>query len=193
MLSNYFTIALRNLRKNTVFASLNTLGLGLSIACCLLIFIFVQHHLGYDQFHTKLDRIAMIGTESREEEISKSGDVPFPMGEALRQEYAFLEKTAMLSGRRNTLVTIEKEGQEPAKFMEESTRAFTEPTFFEMLDFPLAQGSLQDFHQPLTVLLTERLAQKYFGTTDAVGKTLKVHNRSESLLVASVCMGWRRS
>ncbi len=183
MLSNYFIIALRNLKKNTVFASLNTLGLGLSIACCLLIFMFVRHHRSFDQFHAKLDRIAMIGTEARLEEVQKDGDVPYPMGEALRQEYAFLEKTAMLSRRSNTLVTIEKEGQPSAKFMEENARAFTEPTFFDMFDFPLAQGSFQDFNQPLTVLLTERLARKYYGTTDAVGKTLKIHNRSEYRVV----------
>ncbi len=183
MISNYFTIALRTLNKHRSFATLNVVGLGLSIACCVLIFLLVRHHLSFDQFHEKAERIALIGTETRLERVDKENNVPYPMGAALRQEYAFLEKTAMLSERGNSLITIAQEGQAPVKFMEERARAFTEPELFEIFDFPLTQGSLQDFHQPYTALLTETLARKYFGTTDALGKTFKVNNNFEYRVV----------
>lgn len=183
MLSNYFKIALRTLRKNRAFAALNILGLGLSVACCTLIFMLVRHHLSIDQFHPHLERVAMIGTESRMERVEKEGNVPYPMGEALRQEYAFLEKTAMISGRGNSLITVSEPGQAPAKFMEESARAVAEPELFEIFDFPLSQGNLRDFHEPYTAMLTEQLARKYYGTTDVLGKTFKVNNRFDYRIV----------
>jgi putative ABC transport system permease protein len=177
MLQNYFIIAIRSLRKNRAFAALNIIGLGLSIACCVLIFMLVRHHVTFDTFHKKIDRLAIIGTETRQEQIDKGNSVPYPMGAALRQEYAFLEKTAMFSNRDNTLITITSEGQAPVKFNEETTRAMVEPELFEIFDFPLVRGNLDDFRQPYTALMTENLAAKYFGSTDAaINKTFKVNN-----------------
>ena len=177
MLQNYFVIAFRNLRKHRAFALLNTLGLGLSIACCILIFILIRHHLSFDRFHKKVDRTAMIVTESRREQVEKMNVTPYPIGAALRQDYAFLEKTAMVSSRENSLITLEKEGQAPVKFKEENARAFAEPELFDIFDFPLAQGDMANFHEPYTALLTEQLARKYYGTTDAIGKTFKINTR----------------
>jgi predicted permease len=177
MLQNYFTIALRNLQKHKTYATLNALGLGLSIACCVLIFMLVRHHFSFDHFHKNLERTAMIGTESRLERVIKDNSVPYPMSAALRQEYAFLEKTAMISSRDNSLITIALEGQAPVKFSEETARAFAEPELFEIFDFPLVRGNLEDFRQPKTALLTEKMARKYFGSTEAaLNKSFKVNN-----------------
>ena len=184
MLQNYLLIALRNLKKHRAYAALNTLGLGLSIACCTLIFMLVRHHFSFDNFHKKIDRTAVIGTESRQEEVNKDSNVPYPMSAALRQEYAFLEKTAMISGRDNSLITIAQDGQAPVKFQEEAARAMVEPELFEIFDFPLVRGSLDDFRQPQTALLTEKMAQKYFGSTDgAINKSFKVNNRTDYRVV----------
>lgn len=177
MLQNYLIIALRNLKKHRAYAALNVLGLGLSIACCALIFMLVRHHFSFDNFHKNIGRTALIGTESRQEKVTKENNVPYPMSLALRQEYAFLEKTAMLSSRDNTLITIALEGQAPVKFQEETARAMAEPELFEIFDFPLVRGSLEDFRQPQTALLTEKMARKYFGSTDAaLNKSFKVNN-----------------
>jgi len=184
MIQNYLTIALRNLRKYRTFAALNIVGLGLSIACCVLIFMLVRHHVTFDTFHEKVGRTAIIGTESRLERVSKENNVPYPMGASLRQEYAFLEKTAMIAGRDNSLITIAQEGQAPVKFQEETARAFAEPELFEIFDFPLVRGSMDEFRQPHTALLTEKLARKYYGSTDAaIGKSFKVNNRFDYRVV----------
>lgn len=183
MLSNYLTIALRNLRKNSAFATLNTLGLGLSIACCLLIFMLVRHQLSFDKYHSKADRVLVIATESRGGDDSKSAEVPYPMAAALRQEYAFLEKTAMVAARSNTLVTLDREGEAPVKFKEEDMRAFAEPDLFDILDLPLAQGSTESLKEPNTALLTEKMARKYYGAADPIGKTFKVNNRTDFRVV----------
>lgn len=183
MLSNYFKIALRNLNRNRSYATLNILGLGLSIACCVLIFLLVSHHLSIDRYHAKADRTVLITTESKGEVVNREGNVPYPMGVALRQEYAFLEKTAMVSGRNNSLITLSKPGEAPVKFKEIDVRAFAEPELFEIFDLPLVQGSMEGFRQPNTVLLTEKIARKYFGTTGAVGKSFKVNNLNDYQVV----------
>jgi putative ABC transport system permease protein len=184
MFQNHLVIALRNLQKNRAFAALNIIGLGLSIGCCVLIFMLVRHHFTFDAFHKKIDRLAIIGTESRNEKVDKGNSVPYPMGAALRQEYAFLEKTAMFSNRDNTLITIAPEGQAPVRFNEEATRAMVEPEFFEVFNFPLVRGNLDDFRQPNTAMLTEKLAAKYYGSTDAaLNKTFKVNNVTEYRIV----------
>lgn len=177
MLSNYLLVAVRNLKRHLTYTALNTFGLALGIACSVLIFMLVRYHFSFDRFHRHIERLAIIGTESRLEQVTKENNVPYPMSLALRQEYAFLEKTAMISARNNTLVTIAPEGQVPVKFSEESARAMAEPELFEMFDFPLVRGNLDDFRQPQTALLTEKMALKYFGSTDAaLNKSFKVNN-----------------
>lgn len=183
MLSNYFTIALRNLRKHRAFALLNVFGLGLSLGCCILIFMLVRHHLSFDRFHAKAGRTAMIATESRGQDAEKMNCTPYPMSGALRQEYAFLEKTAMVAGRGNSLITIEADGQAPVKFQEERARALAEPELFEIFDFPLISGDLQGLREPYTALLTERMARKYYGSVDVVGRSFKVNNRTDFRVV----------
>ncbi|MEQ1744468.1 MAG: ABC transporter permease [Saprospiraceae bacterium] len=184
MLTNYLKIAFRSLNKHRSYAALNIVGLGLSIACCVLIFMLVRHHLTFDNFHKKGERIAVIGTESRLETVTKENNVPYPMGAALRQEFSFLEKTAMLSARYNSLITLEKPGSAPVKFQEENARAFAEPELFEFFDFPLLQGSFDAFKQPNTAILTEKLAEKYYGSTSAaMGGTFKVNNNLEYRIV----------
>ncbi|MBV6439525.1 MAG: hypothetical protein DYG98_04130 [Haliscomenobacteraceae bacterium CHB4] len=116
MIRNYITIALRNLRRNLSYTLLNVFGLALSIACGILIFLLVRQHLSYDTWHEKTDRIAMICTESRRDVVDKMPFSPYPMGAALRQEYAFLEKTAMVSRRSNSLITITEKDAAPVKF-----------------------------------------------------------------------------
>ena len=183
MIQNYITIAFRNLSKHRTYAMLNTLGLSLSIACCILIFMVVRHHFSFDKFHQNKERIVMITTETRGESTNKGNSVPYPMGAALRQEYAFLEKTAMVASRENSLITLEKAGEAPVKFKEESTRAFAEPAFFDIFDYPLLRGSMERFEEPKTALLTERIAQKYYGKDDPIGKTFKVNNNLEFQVV----------
>lgn len=183
MLLNYVKLALRNLGRSPSYTLLNTFGLGISIACGILIFMLVRQHLTVDAYHEKADRIALVGTESREETVVRMNIVPYPMSAALRQEYAFLEKTAMVSRRNSSLITITEKGTAPVKFKEEHIRAYAEPELFDIFDFPLLQGSRADFQQPNTALLTEKMARKYYGTTDVLGKTFRLNNQTDFRVV----------
>src|SRR5689334_19778690 len=96
MLLNYFKIARRNIYRNKAYSMINVLGLGLGLACAIMIFAIVKYHLSFDTFHTKRDRIYRITTEFHQDGIFRESNVPQPMGKAFRNDYTFAENVAMV-------------------------------------------------------------------------------------------------
>lgn len=183
MLQNYFKLITRKLAKHRDYALLNILGLGLSIGCSILIFALIQHHTNFDTYHQKADRIMRIVMDIKTDGFFPFSGVPNPMAEALRTECAFLEKTAMRNEEYEALISIPNAKGGKDKYKEQSKFAWVEPDYFAILDLPLINGSLKALQEPNTVVLTERMAQKYFGKTDPIGKTLRVNNAQELQVV----------
>lgn len=177
MLVNYLKIALRNLRNNRTYSLLNIFGLGLSIACSILIFILVHHHRSFDTYHSKADRIARFATEVHLESTMKFAGVPAPFATALRTEFAGLEKAAMRTDNSPALISVPDNRGGMNKFREEEGFAFVEPELFEILDMPMVNGSYKPLSEPNKAVITRRIAEKYFGTTNAVGKTFRYENK----------------
>lgn len=177
MLKNYFKIAWRNLKRSKAYTLINVLGLGLGIACAILIFSLVKYHLSFDTFHSKADRIYQITTEWHLEEISQGPNVPQPLGEAFRNDYDFAEKVARIYSSEDQLISIpSSEGNK--KFEEDI--AFAEPEFFDILDFPLVRGNKNTvLSEPNTAIITERLAKKYFGNQGPIGKIIRIDNKRD--------------
>src|SRR5690606_1666736 len=156
---------------NKAYTLTNVLGLALGIAAAVLIFAFVKYHLSFDTFHPKADRIYRVTTELHGESIIYSTGVPSPLGEAFRSDYSFAEKVARVCSFPNILVSIPSGDKQ--KFEEEI--AFAEPAFFDILDFPLIRGNKQSaLSEPNTAIVTERIARKYFGAEDPIGKTIRI-------------------
>jgi len=175
MIKNYFKIAWRNLSRNRSYAFINIVGLSLGIACAILIFTLVSYHLSFDTYHTNKDRVYRLVTEFHDETTGHSPAVPQPLGKAFRTEYSFSEKTARVVDYENTLITLQ--GSDNKKFMEESGVVFAEPAFFDILDFPLVKGNPKTvLVQPNEALVTEKIAKKYFGKEEAMGKTIRLNN-----------------
>ena len=174
MLRNNFNIALRNLKRRKAYAFINVLGLAMGIACAILIFTLVKHHLSFDTFHTQADRIYRITTELQAEGVTYNEGVPSPLGEALRNDYTFAEKVASVASFSDRLVSVPF-STDDRKFKEDIT--FAEPAFFDILDFPLVQGNENTIlNEPNTAIITERIAVKYFGDEDPMGQTIRIDN-----------------
>ena len=174
MIKNYFTISLRNIARNKVFASINVLGLSLGMACAILIYTFVTYHLGFDNFHPNPNRIYRIVTETHFENTDYSQWVPQPLGKAFNNDFSFAEKTARIRSYRSVIVSLPEE-KEMKKFQEDNVVAFAEPTFFEIFNLPLISGRESGIlDKPYTTVVTRSIALKYFNTIDVVGKTLRV-------------------
>ena len=106
MIRNYITVALRNITRHTSYSLINVLGLGLGMACALLIFALVSHHLSYDTFHPEIDRAYRVVTEQHRDQISYTGSVPSALGKTLREEYTFTEKIGRQAVFGDQLVTV---------------------------------------------------------------------------------------
>ncbi len=178
MFKNYLVIALRKLAKHRDYALLNVLGLGLSVGCGILIFTLIRHHSSVDTYHKNADRIIRIVMDVKTETLMQFSGVPNPMGKVLREECAILEKTAMRSGEDEMLISVANKAGGTDKYKEKENFAWVEPELLQILDIPLVRGDAQAIREPNTVLITEKVAQKYFGDVDALGKTLQVNNET---------------
>lgn len=182
MIRNYLKIGWRNLTKNRSYAFINIFGLSLGIACSIVIFTIVKYHLGFDNFHENKDRIYRIVTEWHDDEPGFSEAVPSPVGRAFRAEFTFAEKTARVISYNDALVAMNA-GNDRKKFKEESGIAYAEPEFFDIMHFPLVKGNPQNFlSSPNSAAITEKLAKKYFGTEDPMGKTIRINNKTDFIV-----------
>jgi putative ABC transport system permease protein len=184
MLINYFKLALRKLTKQRDYTLLNVFGLALSVGCSVLIFMLLRHHFSFDKYHKNADRIVRVVMDVKTENAFPFPGTPNPMAQALREEIPFLEKTAMRMAEGDMLVTIANADGSKSKFMEgDSKFAWVEPSYFEILDLPLSRGNFSALSEPGTVIISERLAQKYFGNAEALGKIIRTGNATDLRVV----------
>ncbi|KEO71885.1 hypothetical protein EL17_20405 [Anditalea andensis] len=179
MYKSYFKIGWRTLFRNKDYALMNIAGLALSITCCLLIFTLVKHHLSFDNFHENNEQIYRIVTEMHSENEHYSTGVPTPLGTLVRDNQTFSEKTARIYIHPNALITLPEE-EEKIKYKEASGVTFAEPEFFNIFNFHLVEGSIESSMNALnSAIISERLAVKYFGDKNPIGKTILLENDLE--------------
>jgi putative ABC transport system permease protein len=177
-------IALRQLRHQRAYSLINMLGLGISIGCCILIFLFVHAQLSVDTFHKNTDRIGRIVTDLNMEGMRQISGVPYPMADVLRSEISIVEKAAMTDECGDVLIEIEnQQGDNSLKYKELNGVAFTESELFSILDFPLLSGDPAAIKEPNKAFLSEKTALKYFGTTNVIGRSFKAFNELEIQIV----------
>ncbi|MEZ4885292.1 MAG: ABC transporter permease [Chitinophagales bacterium] len=169
MLTNYIKTAYRNLIRNKGYALINILGLTLGIACCLLIFLVVNHETSYDFFHAKADKIYRVVSErlNRDEE-SFNGYSQYPVGQAIRNDFPELENVTQIHNHQETMVSVGEE-----LFKVESS-IFADSHFFEVFDYQWIEGNPSTaLAEPNSIVLTRSLAKKLFPLEASVlGKTI---------------------
>ena len=185
MIQNYLKIALRKLAKQRAYTLLNVLGLGLSIGCSILIFTLIRHHLSFDTYHKNADRIVRVIMDIKTETVMPFPGAPNPMAQTLRDECAIVEKAAIRSLEDEVLISIANSTGGKDKYKEKSLFAWVEPAYFDILELPLLRGDVTAMTEPNTVIISEKLARKYFGAADAIGKILR-HNNQTDLRVVGI-------
>ncbi|MBD0255450.1 MAG: ABC transporter permease [Cytophagales bacterium] len=178
MLANHFKIARRTLLRHKSYTLLNVLGLALGMGCGILIFQFVSYHLSFDRFHADTGRVYRMVTDLHEETVQHRGSVPTPLGKAFRKDYPFADKVArMVVFDYEQMVSLPA-ARENNKFSEPAGVAYAEPEFLQLFNFPLVVGdSKTALREPNTGLITQRLASKYFGKANPLGRTIQLNNR----------------
>jgi putative ABC transport system permease protein len=182
MLINYFKVAIRNIRRFASYTTINVLGLTLGIACVTLIYSLVTYHFGFDNFHANSDRIYRFVTEQHRDQVSYVASVPPAFGNAFKHDYSFGEKVARVCTLTDQMISFEHNG-ETKKFSEQV--AFADQEFFEIFNFPVAEGQPKNFiRDKNTAAITGRIAKKYFGNESALGKTIRFSNTVECKVTA---------
>ena len=168
MFKNYLLIGFRHLLRSKILASINIIGLALGIACAILIILFVKDELTFDNFHAKAERIYRPWTEaSFRGRESVNSATPFNMGKQLFENYEEIEKYTVWTSF-NESVEVDEES-----FSENISIGGSQ--FFEIFDFPVLNGSVdQVLDDPVDVVITRKMAEKYFGQTDVRGNLLKI-------------------
>jgi putative ABC transport system permease protein len=172
MLKNYIKTAWRNLLKNKSFSVINILGLSIGLACFILIALFVINELSYDRYNKKADRIFRINSDILFGGTSFSiGQSPDPIGAALKNDYPQVEQFTRI------FVNGSKEIKKGNVFINEPDIANVDSTFFDVFSLPALYGDTRTaLNDPNTVVITERMAIKYFNNPNAVGETIERGN-----------------
>ncbi|MCZ6756995.1 MAG: ABC transporter permease [Bacteroidetes bacterium] len=172
MLSNYVTIALRNLRRYPGYTFINIAGLAVGIACCLLIVLFVQDEIAFDRYHDKADNIIRVTLfiPELEREIEVTPTIVGPMFKRTIPEVEDATRLYDIGSRRITTIRRGIEAWHEDGFM------YADSTVFNVFTFPFLLGTPEAaLNRPNTVVLTESAARKYFGEpTEALGGLLTI-------------------
>jgi putative ABC transport system permease protein len=183
MIKNYFKIALRTLLRNKVFSFVNITGLALGLTCCMLILLYAKDEVSFDKFHQHKDQLFQLtchrlSTQGEDKHFAIAAMV---QGPAFKRAIPEIEAFVRVNKQP---VVVKKEG---STFNEKVT--WVDDNFFSVFSFPLLTGSpktaLSELH---SVVLSEDMAEKYFGTTNAIGKNieLEIEGKFELFVVTGV-------
>ena len=179
MLKNYLTVAVRNILRHKVYALINIMGLAVGMACCIIILLWVQDELSYDRFHENSDDIYRViqhvgyANQSRAWAITQG-----PLGPSLERDFPEIINTARFAGSRFLLTHEDKNFYEPV--------ILADGSLFEMFDFPLVKGDpTTALFGPNFMVLSEEMADKYFGEKDPIGKIITV-NQKHAFVITGV-------
>ena len=187
MLNNYLKIALRNVRKHKGYSSINIAGLSMGLAVCILIFLWVQDELSFDRLHKNADRIYRVVKEYKQSDgdIRKSAVTPWPLGAALVEDFPEINTHTRFYNLSRRLITYKSETGDRS-FYEDGV-CVADPSFLDIFSFPLVKGNPSTtLTEPNTVVITEEIAEKYFGNENPMGKILTGNNRTDYVVTGII-------
>lgn len=167
MFKNYIKVGFRNLTKHWVTSSINIFGLAIGIGCAITTFIFVDSQTHMDSFHENRNNIyQVINMVNDENKLEMWGDAPLLLGPALKDKYPSIERMARVEYRSGNV----RQG----KNVFSESIMFVDPDFLQMFDFPIRFGNKSVLNQKESIVINDKIATKYFGDEDPMGKTISI-------------------
>ncbi|MBL7968886.1 MAG: ABC transporter permease [Prolixibacteraceae bacterium] len=170
MITYYLKLALRNQARNKLFFFVNILGLAIGFATSLLIINYVCFEFNFDKMHSKRDRIYRVESQFFEGNVLTDNwaTSSFGYGSAIKSEMSLVEDFVRIGVHNSEQVVAYRE-----KRYRETAIVYVDPSFFKIFDFKLKTGDARDqLVRPNTVVITERVAQQFFGNENPIGKML---------------------
>ncbi|HEX8376593.1 MAG TPA: ABC transporter permease [Pedobacter sp.] len=180
MIKNFFKIAYRNLLRSKGFSAINIIGLAVGMAAAILLLLWIQNEVSYDNFHEKKDRIYQVwNLRPNGGEIKTSDNVSEPTAPAIAKDIPEVERVVRTDqGNENMLSVGDK------KIIKQGLAADT--GFLQIFTFPMLKGNpASALNGSNSIVLTEKTAKSLFGDEEPMGKIIKVDNK-ENFTVTGV-------
>ncbi|PWK77543.1 putative ABC transport system permease protein [Mucilaginibacter oryzae] len=202
MLKTNLVLAFRNIFRNKLYSAINIIGLGMASAFCILIYLHVKNEQSFDKFHNDADQLyrveetglnppkaddqkpkSIFSFLTKTEDEENTPVTPPVLGPALKQNFPEIESAVRFDGYYKPVIKVGNQSFQEDKH----TLAFVDADFFKTFNFPLLHGD------PETILsghnqavISERLAKKYFGIADPIGKTVLIPGDAQPVPVSIV-------
>ena len=182
MFKNYLKVALRTMQRNKLFSIINVTGLAIGLTCVVLLVLWIQDEVSYDQFHKDIDRIYLVAGHVKKSHVEYIDVSSVPaVGPLLEEVFPEIEESSrFLYGPRTYVFRYGD------KVLTENRVYHGDPEALTLLTFPLTAGNpetaLRDIN---SIVLSERTAKKYFGNEDPLGKII-ILNNEHSMTVTGI-------
>lgn len=172
---------LRNFKTQKLFTFVNLTGLTIGIVAASLILIYISYELSFDRFNKNSNRIFRVYlTYTRGGVNSAYAQCPFHLASFLKNKFPEIDKTVRIIQIPKGLVTSDDKNSFEDKIV------MADSSIFDVFTFHLIIGNPKEvLAQPNSVVLTKSIAEKYFGKSDPIGKTIR-YNRAINLTVTGL-------
>jgi putative ABC transport system permease protein len=168
MLKNLFKTAVRHMLKHSGYSLLNILGLTLGISSALFLIIYVADEFSYDRYHENADRIYRVSTNIKEPDDKFTWIMAqIPFGPQVAKDYPEVQSFVRFIPIPRALFKYEDKEFNEEKFY------YADSTLFDIFTYKVLKGEVKSaLLNPKKIILTEKIANQYFGKSDPIGKTL---------------------
>ncbi|WPP50306.1 FtsX-like permease family protein [Catalinimonas niigatensis] len=186
MFRTYLKFATRTFWKDKFYTLLNIIGLAIGIAVSIIILLYLQNDLTYDQHHVNHNQIYRLVTNVKGPGVEfHTASAAREMAPMLAEDYPEILSFVRIQGIGRTLVNVPEQGEESLYNEEDWARA--DSTLFHVFTHPFLEGNPRTaLREKNSIVLTETLARKYFGDEEAVGKSLLLFDAKENFTVTGV-------
>ncbi len=166
MFKNYLKIAFRNIKRHKGYSFINIAGLAVGLAAVILLLLYVQFELSFDRYHENADHIYRVAGQ-RVGSNKPSSVMPAPLAPAMMAEFPEVVSATRFYGLNNVYISYGDKNFFEDKFF------FTDAETFDIFSLELVKGNPQtSLSDPYSIILSETMAEKYFGDVDPMGKTI---------------------
>lgn len=169
MIKNYFKIAFRNLRNNKVFSVINILGLAIGLTCFMFIAVYVYDELSYDTYAANAKDIYRINlSASGNGDVAVYPNVDVAVGEGMKNAFPEIKAFTKIAPASDFVEYDNKQ-------FKEQYLSFADSNFLQMFSIPLIEGNnATALTEPNSIVVSKAFAKKYFGESEALGKSLMI-------------------
>jgi putative ABC transport system permease protein len=168
MFKSSLITAFRSLTKQKAFSVINILGLAVGMACCLLISVYVANELSFENFHANRQRIyrVSVGFGQKDSQMKMVGVMP-ALAPAMIEQFPEVENAVRFQIDPPTSLTYQDTQISNVR------QLFADSCIFDVFSFRLIEGNSENaLQKPFSVVISKKLARKYFGGENPLGKTV---------------------